>query len=332
MAKPFTSAQRRQNAAFLAALARTGNARMSAREVGVKYSTMQHRRPGHPDFASRWDIASVEAHVRFQAAGGKGLGLVEQSRTGALRQAQDERKWGSLRTEGGELMVVRTRSGRLQVRPAHRGKLTRAAEQLFLQALSATANIRLSAAAVGASARAFHRRRERNPAFARERRLALEMGYVRLEMAALMAAAPESHADDAWRENDPPPIPPMTPEQAIHLLYLHEKSVREGWELPHRRRRRGESEETYRLRLAAMWAAEQRRAREDEAVREAIELDEREPPPELPPLPALDQVTGWSKASGKPPYHAGVALFGGWRIEDIPASRRSDGRRRGGPT
>jgi hypothetical protein len=307
MANPFTALQRRQNAAFLKALACTGNARLSAREAGVKYGTIQHRRAGHPDFASRWDIALVDAHARFHAAGGKAGPVMGRRAASALR------------TAGGEPMVVRTKSGRLQVRPACRGKLTKAAEQLFLQALSATANIRLSAAAAGASFAAFYRRRRQNEAFAREMRLALEMGYERLEMAALMAAAAESHADDAWRENDPPPIPPMTPNQALQLLFLHEKSVRQGWERPHWRRRRGESDDTYRARLCAMWTAEKAREAEREAVRRAIELDEAEaPPPELPPLPALDQVGGWSKASGRPPYHEGVALFGGWRIKDIP--------------
>ena len=305
--RPFTPSQRRENEAFLVALHRTGNIRLSAREVGVPYSTMQHRRAGHPDFASRWDIALVEAHVRFQAARGK------------AGPAMPRRAASALRTEGGELMVVRTKSGRLQVRPAHRGKLTPAAEQLFLQALSATANNRLSAAAVGASAAAFYRRGKRNPAFARERRLALEMGYDRLEMAAYAATEPDSHADDAWRENDPPPIPPMTPEQVLHLLYIHSNGVRHGWEAPHRRRRRGESDAVYVERLRAMAAAEHARALERAAVRAAIELDRAgdPPPPELPPLPALDQVKGWSKASGRAPYHAGKALFGGWGIGDM---------------
>jgi hypothetical protein len=272
----------------------------------VKYSTMQHRRSGHPDFASRWDIALVDAHARFHAAGGKAGPLMPR------------RAGSALRTAGGEPMVVRTKSGRLQVRPAHRGKLTKAAEQIFLQALSATANIRLSAAAAGASFAAFYRRRQQNPAFAREMRLALETGYERLEAAAVAAATPYSHADDAWRENDPPPIPPMSAHQALQLLFLHEKSVRQGWEQPHRRRRRGEPWEAYTERLRAMWTAKKAREAEAAAVRRAIELDEREAPPELPPLPALDQVTGWSKASGKPPHHEGVALFGGWRLQDIP--------------
>ncbi|HEY0314158.1 MAG TPA: hypothetical protein VGC56_16915 [Allosphingosinicella sp.] len=308
MAKPFSPRQRRENAAFLAALHRTGNVRMSAREVGVQYGTIQHRRSGHPDFASRWDIALVDAHARFHAAGGKtGPAMPRGARS-------------ALRTEGGELMVVRTKSGRLQVRPACRGKLTRAAEQLFLQALSATANVRLSAAAAGASFAAFYRRQKQKPAFAREMRRALDIGYVRLECAAWVAATPASHEDDAWFDAEPPPMPQMSVAQALQLLFLHQKKVRLGWEEPHRARRRGESDEIYLARLRAIAAVEEAREAEDQAVRWALRADERAPPRELPPLPPvppLEGVEGWSRASGKAPYHPEVALFGGWRIGDI---------------
>jgi hypothetical protein len=225
-------------------------------------------------------------------------------------------------------MVVRTRSGKLQLRPAHRNKLTKAAEQAFLAALSATANIRMAAAAAGASAAAFYRRRRQNRGFAREMRLALETGYERLEAAALMAAMPESHADDAWRHNDPPPIPPMTGTQALQLLFLHEKSVRQGWERPHRRRRRGEPWETYTERLRAMWTAEKAREAEDAALRRAARYEqagewrlEGEAP--LPALPALEQVTGWSRAKpdGEGVHRPGLALFGGWRLKEMKRKR-----------
>jgi hypothetical protein len=242
-----------------------------------------------------------------------------------LGQAQDARK--GLRTLGGEAVVVRTKTGRLQLRLAHRGKLTKAAEQLFLAALSATANVRLSAAAAGASVAAFYRRRARNPAFAREMRIALRMGYERLEAAALQAALPTSHCDDGWRGRDPPPIPPMSPEQALQLLFLHEKSVHQGWERPHRRRRRGESHETYRTRLAAMWRAEKGLEAEAEALRRAAAYEEsgewrfedEQPAPELPPL---ELVTGWSRASGKAPHDPDTALFGGWRIRQMEEKLR----------
>jgi hypothetical protein len=219
-------------------------------------------------------------------------------------------------------MVVRSRTGKLQIRLAHPGKLTKACEQAFLYALSATANIRLAAAAAGASEAAFYRRRRQNPAFAREMRLALKMGWERLEMAAVEAALPESHADDQWRNCDLAPMPRFTPDQAIQLLCLHDRSVNQGWEAPHRRRRRGESDEIYSLRLQAMWRVEKNLEAEAEAVRRAAcfeatggwRHEDEVPPPELPPL---ELVTGWSRASGRPAHHEGVALFGGWRIADM---------------
>jgi len=227
-----------------------------------------------------------------------------------------------LRTEGGEPVVVRTKTGRLQLRLAQPGKLTKAAEQAFLRALAASANVRLSAAAAGASARAFGRLAERSPAFAREMRMALEQGYDRLEAAMIAGWSPDSHLDDQWRESEPLPIPPMSANQALQLLFLHEKSARQGWEKPHRRRRRGESEETYTERLRAMWTAEGRQSAEDSAVRRAARFEEsgdwrfegEAPPPELPPL---ELVTGWSRADPKKAHDPKRALFGGWRLREM---------------
>lgn len=43
----------------------------------------------------------------------------------------------------------------------------------------------------------------------------------------------------------------------------------------------------------------------------------------MPALPALDQVTGWSKTDPeKAPHNPDVALFGGWRLKDWHRSRR----------
>jgi len=108
------------------------------------------------------------------------------------------------------------------------------------------------------------------------------------------------------------------------LLFLHNKTVRQGWERPHRRKRRGESWDTYTERLRAMWTAEKGREAEDAALRRAARyeetgdwrLPEEPPPPELPPL---HLVTGWSGASpdrAKATYNPKLALFGGWRLRD----------------
>lgn len=332
MPRPFTLAQARENERFLAILRQTGNARFAAREIKRRISTLQHRRGAHAGFAQDWEAAVAAAHAAFHLSGGRrspegreGRALRDAASTGSAAP-QDERK--GLRTMGGELIVVRSQNGKLQLRFAHKDKLTKAAEQAFLAALSATANVRLSAAAAGASPAAFYRRRRRDPAFAREYRLALKMGWERLEYAMLAAAAPESHADDGWRQGEPPPIPPLSANQVLQLLFLHEKSVQQGWDRPHRRRRRGEPWETYTERLRAMWRFEKDREAEDEALRRAAQFEATggwrhadEAPPV--PLPPLELVTGWSRRSGKPAHHEGVALFGGWRLGDMKRNMRA---------
>src|SRR5206468_7100442 len=63
MSRPLTRAQALQNRAFLKLLRKTGNVRLAARELGLKYGTMQHRRRVQPAFA-----AQVEAALVFSAA------------------------------------------------------------------------------------------------------------------------------------------------------------------------------------------------------------------------------------------------------------------------
>lgn len=307
MARPLTREQTLQNHAFLEALERTGNIRLAARETGIRYGTVQHRRANHPAFAQECDAALAVAHSKLRAEGGR----KPPSATDAAP---------SYRTKGGEGVVVRRRDGKLQMRAAQPGKLTRQCEQAFLAALSATANVRLSAAAAGASVAAFYRRRRQNPAFAREMRMALQAGYERLEMALLESFEPGSYRDDAWRHNDPPPIPPMTPYQALQLLYLHQKEARLLAEPPSLRRRKGESSEALSYRLSVMHDLRLQRDRERWEVTEAARREGKASagPAITPPLPALEQVTGWSRAdAGKTPHHPERALFGGWRLGDL---------------
>jgi len=111
--------------------------------------------------------------------------------------------------------------------------------------------------------------------------MALEMGYGRLEM-----ALPESAEPD------------------------------------HIRRRRGEPHEAHMVRLHAMHQASLQRAREAFDVAEAARRAAGRPsgfgPKILPPLPAPEQVTGWSRADpAKTPHHPERALFGGWRLGDL---------------
>jgi len=330
MARPLTREQRLQNRAFLKALRRSGNLRLACREVAMKYGTMQHRRRHHPAFAQACDAALAFAQARLSRVGRKAPS------TSFAGPPPREISGRMHRTVGGEPHLVRLKDGRLQMRRAQPGRLTCEAEQAFLAALSATANVTLSAAAAGASPRAFYRRKRQCPAFSRELRLALKLGYDRLELALIESTLAEAHEHDAWRSNEPPAIPPMSVNQALQLMYLHQKEARlvaEPWPI---RRRRGESREAQTVRLAAMWEEQQRRSREEFEVAEAERWAQG-----LPPwgpagedvrrklgLPDLAQVTGWSRADPEKGGHdPGRALFGGWRIEDM--EEKLDSRFRG---
>ena len=284
--RPFIPAQAVQNAAFLAALKRTGNVCAAAREIGCNREMFVKRRARHPAFAAEWDAAVAFAHARITA----------------LRTSPPPGRGSRL---------VRTRSGRVQLRRTAPARLTRDAEQAFLTALSATANICLLAAA-GFSTAIFYHRAHGHAGFAREMRLARETGYRRLEEALLESTLVESHHDDGWRHNDPPPIPPMTAAQALHLLNLHHKEVTGGIPEP-LRRRHGETGDVQALRLQFLFEHRLEREREQFRIIEAARTGGTGPEAgEKPPvLPALDQVAGWSKSSGKPPRDA--ELFGGWR-------------------
>jgi hypothetical protein len=245
MAKSLTRAQALENRAFLKVLRRTGNIRLAARSVGLKYGTVQHRRRVHPGFAAAVGAAIVYAQAALAKKQAKGpLHRLRRSPspgnpgedprrscssphppTATLRVPPSPAEGrGAYRTAGGEPIIVRLKSGKLQVRAAQAGKLTVAAEQAFLCALAATCNIALAAAAVGAAPNAFARRRKRNPAFAREILLAIAQGYETLDLALLEGLEPYADAD--WRGGEPPPMPPMSVDQVLQLMRVHQKEAR----------------------------------------------------------------------------------------------------------
>lgn len=305
MPKPLTRAQRLENAAFLRHLRRTGNVCAATKALGFGRGRFIERRNKHPPFALQWDAALALAHAAFAAA--------PEGHARAPRLT-------------GEPYIRRSNTGRLQLRRAQRGLVDHAGRQRFLAALSATANVALSAAAAGFTASALYRERHRNPGFAREWLLALQMGYDRLELALLESSQPESFADDDWRRNDPPAIPPMTANQALQLMYLHQKEAR-LWTtpIPWDRLRPGETQEARSVMLGMIHEAKLERDRLAHKIAEAERLARGEPtyhrwkPGELPDL---SQVTDWSKASGKPVTDPTRALFGGWRLGDIPEGKR----------
>jgi hypothetical protein len=339
--RPFTRRQAVENDAFLEALRETGNARLAARGLAVHRATYTRRRARDAAFAARWDAALAAAHAAFHLAGGTRAPephKPDRSSRAESRSADTDspNPLAHLRTRGGEPTIVRTASGRLQLRVAPPGRMNAAAERRFLHALAATANVRLSAAAAGFAHSSFYARARKARPFAREMRGALEMAYDRLEWSLLQSAIPYGDGVAAWRHDEPAPVPPMSADQMLQLLFLHEKSVRQSWEKPHRRKRRGEPWETYTERLRAMWVAEKAREAEEEQSRrharrraECYEtsgdwrLEGEAAPPELPPL---ELVTGWSKADPKKRKHdPGKALFGGWRLADWQKRKRDGG-------
>jgi hypothetical protein len=310
---PYPTREAAENAAFLDALRRTGNSSLAAREAGLNRSTLRGRKRRSAVFAAQWEAARAASHAALKLGGGE-------------RSAQAAGAPARLRTEGGEIIVGRTRGGRLQLRRAPAGWMTKKGEQAFFRALSATANVRLSAAAAGFAHSAFYQKKKKRPAFAREMRISLAVGYDQIECAAVAAAHPGARGLTDWRRNDLPPLMPLSWDQAFQLLCLHQRSVHQSWEQPHRRKRRGESDEVHVERLRAMWRAEKGREAEEEALRRAAHYERTgdwryagEAPP--PPLPPLELVTGWSKASGKAGRHGDRALFGGWRIGDMARKR-----------
>lgn len=327
MARPLTRNQRLENAAFLKALRRTGNVRLAARECGLSYGTMQHRRSRHPAFAQRWAAAVVFANARLAKTGPLRPAGPSASPAGGGGSGGGGPSDAAFRTKGGEPVVVLLKNGRLQMRRAQPGKLTRQAEQAFLLALSATANMSLAAASVGVAQAAFHRRKRRNPAFAREVLAALAQGYEQVEAALLESFSPADVEATAWRDNAPPALPPMTAAQALQLLFLHHKQVR--WREAELRRALlpGETGDQRSAKLARLYRATL--AEEAEGAGLARRRDEPPGPHEPPPivLPDLAQVTGWSAADpakGGPDGAWGDrALFGGWRIEHMEAQAKA---------
>lgn len=302
-----------QNRAFLADLETTGNVRETCRRLAIHRATMTKRRARDPGFAARWDAALAIAHARLAAPA-----------------ATDAAASNPVRP-------VRTASGRLQLRRQPKGRLTRAAEQSFLFALSATCNVRLSAAAAGFSHSAFYYRARTNAAFAREMQMALALGYERLEMALLAEYDPTSGEDDAWRSNEPPPIPMMTTDQAIGLLHLHYRTVELQLEAPYGKRRASETNEQWRARRSAAYFS--RRDRDEAAARVALATYHAAAGPDsplehAPPwLPMIEQVRGWQMLGTMPTADTVAATAermraaraGGWALPEASGGTPADG-------
>ncbi|HEV7659988.1 MAG TPA: hypothetical protein VGO55_09105 [Allosphingosinicella sp.] len=212
-----TSPARR--AVFFTALEETGNQTLSAERAKVSRSWVQLHRSTDPAF----DADCRDAIASFGTLGMSGSNKPPSG-------------WGRL---DGEELVVRGSGGsgggrRVQIARARLHQWTPRVEDRFLATLAATCNVKAACAEAGMTAAAAYGHRERWPGFARRWAEAVREGYAEIE-AALMA-----NGENLFSSPELPPEaprPPMSVEQAIHILHMHKHEVREIGGRPGRWRR-----------------------------------------------------------------------------------------------
>ncbi|HEV2818557.1 MAG TPA: hypothetical protein VGW40_15210 [Allosphingosinicella sp.] len=173
-------------------LARTGNARLAARQAGMNVGTAYDRRAVDDAFAAKWAAALAEAKANppsRKASADKGPGLVVR------------------KTKRGDQLVA-----------AAPGRWSARREAVFFAELRRTGNVRRAAAACGLSTSALYYRRNRYPDFAAGWARMLEEARQRipelLDAAAIASLDPEA-AD--------PDLPPVDVKDAIAICRMR------GW-------------------------------------------------------------------------------------------------------
>ena len=125
-------------------------------------------------------------------------------------------------SRGMELVVQAGNGRRVQVRRARPRQWTPRLEQRFLQALSATCNVRRAAAEAGMSAPSAYRHRKLWPNFASAWGRAIQIGYLRLEAALIESGI-------RFLEMEPVPddaiVRTMSVAEAIQALNMNKFAV-----------------------------------------------------------------------------------------------------------
>ncbi|WP_375404650.1 hypothetical protein [uncultured Sphingomonas sp.] len=200
-----TSARRR--AAFLAALAATGNKTLAAERAKVSRSWVTLHGAADPAFRAAMAAAVAGAKARLDGArlsGASGVG--------------PDGRW---RAQDGEELAVRGSNGRwTQVARARPRQWTPRVEARFLGALAASCNVKRACTEAGLSHTSAYAHRKRWPAFAQSWDRAIEDGYDRLATAAVAAAG--AMLGDADMVPDAA-MGPVSFDDAIRLLGLHKR-------------------------------------------------------------------------------------------------------------
>ena len=193
--------------AFFKALSETGNQTISAERACVSRSWVSLHRSTDPAFRARMEACISEARARLSGAGGVASAPV----VGA--------KWGVIH---GEELVLRGSNGRrAQVSRARVGQFTPRLEARFLSVLRRTCNVKMACVAVGVSAAAAYKHRERWTEFERAWEAAIEEGCFALEMALLengiRALDPQA---EGLAEEPALPMLPISADDAIRILAM----------------------------------------------------------------------------------------------------------------
>lgn len=240
MYKKMNAARR---AAFLRALAATGNVTLAAERAGVSRSWVVKARRAEPEFEAACAAAVAQAAAR--------LGAEEGNRPPA--------GWGFL--DGAELVVRGSNRRRVQIARARAGQWSARTEDRFLAALASTCNVKASCAAAGKGFTSAYAHRKRWPDFARRWDEAEAEGDARIE-AALVARGSNLFSSDEPPEME---LPPMTVEQAIHLLHMHKHKVHGIGKAPGRSWRRPRTLDEVRDSILRKLSAFERARRRDPA-------------------------------------------------------------------
>lgn len=211
-----TSPARR--AAFMAAVAATGNRTLAAERAKVSQSWVTLHRATDPAFRAELDAAMASVRERLAAQRSAPEGMAPAA---------------GLRTAAGEELVVRAGNGRrTQIARARLRQWTPRIEARFLDALAGCCNVRAACDAVGLSVPSAYNHRARWRSFGERWDAALATGYARIETAMVHAAGamPRLGADGA--EAGPIDSTPdlsitgMTFDAAMQMMWLHQKQVK----------------------------------------------------------------------------------------------------------
>lgn len=245
------SAQRKR--AFLTYLSQSGNQTLSAERAKVSRSWVQLHRSTDADFDAACREAIEEARERLIEVArlrrdppppSADIPSADARRSLEVRSAPPLKGRGDAWRyhDGAELVVESVVAGtggsgggkRVQVRRARLKQWTPRVERRFLAALAVTCNVKAACAEVGLWPPSAYNHRHRWPEFARAWDEAVETGYVRIEAALVehgrLSFGPREEAPELA-------MPPMTFDQALHLLHMHKHQVRKVGKRPGLRER-----------------------------------------------------------------------------------------------